>query len=262
MKLEISTKLTYYCAEQVPFIMIIRPKSGIGQQVLEDSFVLEPSVPFIEYEDVYGNQCQRFVNPIGNFSIITSSLVETASILDIDFNADAIPIEHLPTETLTYLLPSRLAESDQFTSMAFNITKNFVKGYAKVEAIRQWVNENIKYEYGYSSPTTSAVGTNQLRIGVCRDFAHLCIALCRSINIPARMVAGYMYQLEPMDLHAWFEVYLENQWYTFDATQQKPMANRVVLAYGRDAGDVAFATQFGNIQLNEMVVSVNALAKG
>ena len=259
MKLEISTTLNYYCVEQVPFIMIIRPKSGIGQQVLEDSFVLEPSVPFIEYEDVYGNKCQRFVNPVGNFSVRSSSVVETNSILDIDYNADIIPIDLLPTETLTYLLPSRLAESDQFTQMAFAITKNYVKGYAKVEAIRQWVLNNIKYEYGYSLPTTSAVGTNQIRIGVCRDFAHLCIALCRSINIPSRMVAGYMYQLEPMDLHAWFDVYLENQWYTFDATQQNPMANRVVLAYGRDAGDVAFATQFGNIQLSGMVVTVNAL---
>jgi transglutaminase-like putative cysteine protease len=140
--------------------------------------------------------------------------------------------------------------------MAHEITQNFQTGYARVDAICQWVRSNVVYEYGNSSSSSSACDINLSRIGVCRDFSHLCIALCRAINLPARMVVGYLYELKPMDLHAWFEVYLENQWFIFDATQVEPKGNRVVLAYGRDASDVAFATQFGNIFLNNLQVSV------
>ena len=165
-------------------------------------------------------------------------------------------IQDLPDETLLYLLPSRFCESDQLSSKANDIIQDYFSGYEMVEAIRLWVNQNIKYQYDQSTSSTSALNTLGMAVGVCRDLSHLAIALCRSINIPARFVVGYLYQLDPMDLHAWFEAYLDGKWYIFDATQQFMTGGRVVLAYGRDAADVATATFFGNLQLTNMNVYV------
>ena len=256
MKLRVSCQLDYDCPENVPLVMMLRPQSGAAQQVLDERFSLFPFTNFTEYQDIYGNLCQRLLSPIGNFKIQALALVETSETIDVNFAAQAVSVEQLPDYTLIYLLPSRYCESDRFLYMADEITQAYRTGYEKVNAICQWVQTNIIYEYGYSSSSSSACDINLSRIGVCRDFSHLCIALCRAINIPARMVVGYLYELTPMDLHAWFEVYLESQWFTFDATQAKPKGNRVVLAYGRDASDVAFATQFGNIYLNDMKVLV------
>jgi transglutaminase-like putative cysteine protease len=256
MKVKVSSQITYQCQENIPLILMLRPQSGIGQQVVEEKFQLTAGVAFTEYEDIYGNVCQRMLTPIGELTINASAVVETSPTIDVNSNSNAVSIEKLPENTLIYLLPSRYCESDKFLEMATEITQNFVTGYQKAEAIRQWIRQNITYEYGNSNASTSAVDINQTRIGVCRDFSHLGISLCRAISIPARMVVGYLHGLEPMDLHAWYEVYLENQWFTFDATQEFPKGNRVVLAYGRDASDVAFATQFGNLELVNMQVSV------
>jgi transglutaminase-like putative cysteine protease len=124
--------------------------------------------------------------------------------------------------------------------------------------IRHWINTRIEYRYETSNASTSAIETAKTRQGVCRDFVHLGIALCRSLTIPSRMVVGYLYQLEPMDLHAWFEAFIGDRWYTFDATQSEPRGNRIAIAYGRDAADVALATQFGLLTLTEMKVWVHA----
>ncbi len=260
MKLRVACQIDYECPENVPLILMLRPQSGAAQQILTEQFSFYPTTLFSEYQDIYGNLCQRLLSPIGNFTIQTSALVETSDIIDVNFAARALPIEQLPDFTLIYLLPSRYCESDRFLIMADEITQYFQTGYEKINAICQWVRSNVTYEYGYSSSSSSACDINLSRIGVCRDFSHLCIALCRAINVPARMVVGYLHELDPMDMHAWFEVYLENQWFTFDATQAQAKGNRVVLAYGRDASDVAFATQFGNIYLNNMQVSVEAVS--
>ena len=138
------------------------------------------------------------------------------------------------------------------------ITLGALPGYPQVEAIRAWIAANIRYEYNTSSASTSAIETLATGAGVCRDFAHLGIALCRAIDIPARMVVGYLHQLVPMDQHAWFEAFVGNRWYTFDATQTEPRGNRVAVGYGRDATDVAFVTQFGPLELTDMWVAVSA----
>ena len=258
MKLKTACQLSYQSQEYVPLVLMLNPQSGSAQRVIEQQLLLSPNVPFSEYQDIYGNICQRLIAPIGSFSIITSAVVETSNTIDVNYAANILSIENMPDETLLYLLPSRYCESDRFLMMAAEITQNYSTGYAKAEAIRQWVSQNITYEYGYSSSSSSACDINQSRIGVCRDFSHLCISLCRAINIPARMVVGYLHELSPMDLHAWHEVYLANQWFTFDATQPQPKGNRVVIAYGRDASDVAFVTQFGSTVLEKMEVSVSA----
>ncbi|UBF28797.1 transglutaminase family protein [Kovacikia minuta CCNUW1] len=238
---------------------MLRPRSGLGQWVLREEYLLEPGVPVVEYTDGYGNLCQRLVTPQGSFRIRTTAWVETADAIDIQPGAPFIPVQDLPDGVLQFLLPSRYCQSDRLGDLASKITADLAPGYDQVEAIRRWIQSQIEYRYGTSDASTSAIDTAETKVGVCRDFAHLGIALCRSLSIPARMVVGYLYQLDPMDLHAWFEAFVGNRWYTFDATQQQPRGNRIAIAYGRDATDVALSTQFGPVQLTEMNVWVNAL---
>jgi transglutaminase-like putative cysteine protease len=256
MKLQISCELDYLTKENVPIILMLRPRSEAKQWVAKEEYLLTPNVPVYEYTDSYGNICQRMIAPEGSFSIKTSAIVETNDHIDVNFAAEFVPVEQLPNDILIYILPSRYCESDKLASMALEIVGDLPMGYAQVDAIRQWTRDNVLFQYSHSTSSTSAQDTAQSRVGVCRDFSHLCIALCRSLNIPARMVVGYLHELEPMDLHAWFEAYLGGNWYTFDATQDRPKGNRVVLARGRDATDVALATQFGDMELINMKVSV------
>jgi transglutaminase-like putative cysteine protease len=258
MKLDAGCEIVYENAGLVPLVLMLRPRSGYGQWVMREEYLIEPHVPVTEYVDAHGNLCQRLVAPPGRFQIHTSARVETADAIDVRPGAPLILIENLPDGVLEFLLPSRYCQSDQLGQLAAEIVGDATPGYDQVEAIRAWINANLEYRYGASDTSTSALDTARSRVGVCRDFAHLGIALCRSLTIPARMVVGYLYRLEPMDLHAWFEAYVGWQWYTFDATQREPRGNRITLAYGRDATDVALATQFGPSQLTEMKVWVNA----
>jgi transglutaminase-like putative cysteine protease len=130
-------------------------------------------------------------------------------------------------------------------------------GYDQVEKIRAWIHENVEYKYGVSTASTSALETLQERAGVCRDFSHLGMTLCRALQIPTRMVVGYLYKLDPMDMHAWFEAFVGGRWYTFDATQPKPRGGRITVAYGRDAADVALFSEYGPINMEKMHVTVD-----
>jgi transglutaminase-like putative cysteine protease len=226
------------------------------QTILQEDLTVAPQVPMVQYTDHYGNYCHRLMAPEGKFTVATHAVVETADSAEIDPDTNFTLIQHLPDDALIYLLPSRFCESDKLNSQAFEIVNDSMNGYQMVEAIRRWVHEHIKYEYDRSTSSTSALDTLEARHGVCRDLSHLAIALCRSINIPARFVTGYLYDLKPMDMHAWFEAYLGDRWYAFDATQALVTGGRVILAYGRDAADVATATYFGDIRLENMFVGV------
>jgi len=171
--------------------------------------------------------------------------VTTADYVDQAPGAPFVEIQYLPDSALSYLLPSRYCESDRFHQMAAEITLGHIPGYDQVAAIVAWLRANIEYLPGSSETLVSAAEINQRQYGVCRDLAHLGIALCRSISIPARMVVGFLHRLEPMDLHAWFEAYIGGRWYTFDATQTRMQGGYVAVGYGRDAADVAVYNQFG-----------------
>ncbi len=227
---------------------------------MSGEFKFDPSVPWSEYADSYGNLCQRLLVPTGSFCISTRTTVETSDSIDTQPGAPFVPVQDLPDYALQFLLPSRYCQSDLLGDLANEIVSGMAQGYDQVDAIRRWLHAHIEYRYDTTTASTSAVDTAQNRVGVCRDFVHLGLALCRSLTIPARMVVGYLYQLEPMDLHAWFEAYVGDRWYTFDATQPEPRGNRVAIAYGRDAADVALATQFGPLNLTEMKVWVKALS--
>uniref|UniRef100_UPI00403F02E9 transglutaminase domain-containing protein n=1 Tax=Spirosoma sp. SC4-14 TaxID=3128900 RepID=UPI00403F02E9 len=262
MQLNAGCELSFDAKESTPLVLMLRPRSGAGQWIIREEYQITPTVNVTEFTDIYGNLCQRVVAPEGPFSIHFSATVQTADIIDVAAGAPYTAVEDLPDSVLHYTLPSRYCQSDQLGSLATEITNGYEPGYDQAEAIRSWINQNIKYEYGTSNASTSAVDTANNRIGVCRDFTHLGISLCRALNIPARMVVGYLYQLDPMDLHAWFEAYIDGRWFTFDATQREPRGNRITVAYGRDAADVAFTTQFGNMVLTDMKVWVDSAEEG
>jgi transglutaminase-like putative cysteine protease len=245
MWLQVSCDFLFDIEIPTPFILMLRPQSTSLQWVAKEEFEISPKVPIIQYADDYGNLCQRLMAPAGNFSIHVSSEVKTQPLVEVCQDAPFIEIQNLPDEVLTYLLPSRYCESDRFGDMATLLTANEKPGYAQVSAIETWLRNNISYIPGSSNYPISAVEVNIRQSGVCRDLAHLGIALCRSLSIPARLVVGYLYNLKPMDLHAWFEAYVGDQWYTFDATQSGPKGGYVTIGFGHDAADVAVYNQFG-----------------
>jgi transglutaminase-like putative cysteine protease len=257
MRLNAGCQLLFETDAAVPAIFMLRPHSNSEQQILSENCSLQPNTPVHEYKDGYGNWCKRLIIPPGNFRLTTQVQAEAADTIDVKFNADFVPIENLPDSTLQFLLPSRYCQSDLLGDLASQIVGDCPVGYPQVDAIQNWIYANVEYQYGTSDSSTSALDTSKSRVGVCRDFAHFGVALCRSLNIPARMVAGYLYQLKPMDLHAWFEAFVGDRWYIFDATQQKTTGNRIAIAHGRDAADVALVTNFGSLTLTQMQVWVN-----
>jgi len=240
-----------------PFLFMLRPRSGWQQWVGREQYLLEPSVPAVEFTDPFGNLCQRVVAPSGSFSVRTSVDIECAEFADQAPGAPFVEVQLLPGDTLPYLLPSRYCESDRFGQMAASITAGTWAGYDQCMAIVRYVRNTTQYAPGMGDDIISACEVNMRPQAVCRDMAHLGIALCRAISIPARMVVGYLENLEPMDLHAWFEAYVGGRWYTFDPTQESLTGGRAAIAYGRDAADVAIYTQFGDpVTLREMSVTV------
>ncbi len=260
MILDATCDISYTNATDVPALFMLRPRSGWAQWIMKDSYHISPKVQMVEFTDFYGNLCQRLVMPAGDFQVSIKVRADVQDQVDVDFEAPVMPAQALPTDVLHYLLPSRYCQSDQVGDLVEEIEDAKIPTYQSVEAIRSWIHRNIEYQYGTSNASTSALDTAQSRQGVCRDFAHLGIALCRSLNIPARMVVGFLHELDPMDLHAWFEAYLNGRWFTFDATQDRPRGNRIVVAYGRDATDVALTTSFAPSTLNSMKVTVSAPA--
>lgn len=245
MWLRTSCSLVFDISLPVPFVLMLRPRSGAQQWIAREEYLLTPSVPAFEFTDEYGNLCQRLTAPSGRFEVYTRADVTTADFVDQSPGAPFVEVQFLPNTVLSYLLPSRYCESDRFHQMAAEITSGHIPGYDQVTAIVAWLHANIDFRPGSSETLVSAAEINQRQFGVCRDLAHLGIALCRSISIPARMVVGYLYGLEPMDLHAWFEAYVGGRWYTFDATQAQMKGGYVTVGYGRDAADVALYNQFG-----------------
>ena len=261
MWLRTSCTLNFTVGTHTPFILMLRPRSGAHQWIARESYTLKPSVPVVEFTDAYGNLCQRLIAPPGEFSIRTSADVETADTIDVAPGAPFIDVHNLPDDVLTYLLPSRYCEAERFFEMASGMVAGVAPGYDQVACITSWIRESVRFNPASICVQMAATEVNQRREGVCRDLAHLGIALCRALCIPARMVVGYLHGLEPMDLHAWFEAYVGGRWYTFDATQGKPVGGRVTVAYGHDAANVAIFNQFGPaLSPSTMLVTVEMLA--
>jgi len=260
MWLRIDCQLTFSLESPTPFILMLRPRSGADQWIARESFMLTPSVPVHEFTDTYGNLCQRLVAPAGQFSVHTSADVMSADAIDVAPGAPFDEVQQLPDAVLSYLLPSRYCESDHFFEMASEIVEGVAPGYDQVACINDWLRREVRFDSSANHGQMGAIQINERREGVCRDLTHLGIALCRSLSIPARIVVGYLHQLAPMDLHAWFEAWVGGRWYTFDATQATPRGGRVAIAYGHDAADVAIFNQFGpGLTAHQMQVTVELL---
>jgi transglutaminase-like putative cysteine protease len=239
---------------------MLRPRSCKQQWISREKFTIQPNIHVIEFSDSLGNLCQRLVAPKGTLKVQTSQTIQVPNTVEIAKDAPLSKVCDLPENVLPYLLPSRYCESDKLGNLSWQIAGHVKPGYNQVLSIQKWICDKIAYVPGSSNFPLSAFEICQEDIGVCRDLAHLGIALCRGLSIPARIVVGYLNGLIPMDLHAWFEAYINGKWYTFDATQSTTKAGRVAIAYGRDATDVAISNQFGPLlEYSHMEVNVKEL---
>lgn len=259
MRLRARNHIALHCEEDCPVAAILRPRSGDAQWVVAERYEIAPAVPATEYVDCFGNLCQRYTLPRGDSRITVESEVEVADQIAVDRRAPQVPPAMLPDDTLVYLLQSRYCPSDKMEERARAIVQGCAPGYPQAERIAHWIRDHIAYRYGVSEESTCALDTLEQGAGVCRDFAHVGVALSRSLTLPARVVVGYLHGLEPMDMHAWYEVYLGGGWYAFDATQKKPRGGRIVVACGRDAADVAFLSNYGPLEITDMEVRVTAV---
>jgi transglutaminase-like putative cysteine protease len=259
MRLKASCDLVLRAPSPVVLIAMLRPQSGQAQWVAAEKYQLDPFVKAVEYVDGFGNLCQRMIAPVGRLNIKTEIEVEVADDIAVRPGSRPTPSEYLPDYALQFLLPSRYCQSDLLGDLARSVVEGKAEGYDQAEAIRAWIHANIEYKYGVSDAGTSAMDTIRDKAGVCRDFSHIGLSFCRALRIPARMVVGYLYRLAPMDLHAWFEAYIDGHWFTFDATQKEPRGGRIAIAYGRDAADVALITELGELTTESLHVTVNEL---
>ena len=234
-----------------------------------DRLTVSPGHQVQEYLDVFGNRAVRFLAHEGELRLTNSTLIRDSGEPDKqDLYARELPVEELPLETLPFLMNSRYCEVDLLSPLAAELFGNAPRGYQRVQAICDWVHSKVTFGYQFARPTRTALDVFTERVGVCRDFQHLAVTFCRCLNIPARYVTGYLGDIgvpptgTPMDFSAWFEAYLGDRWWTFDARHNTTRIGRVLVAVGRDATDVAITTSFGNTKLLKFeVVTEEVTAK-
>jgi len=226
-----------------------------------DQLRIHPRTQISEYIDTFGNRCTRFRAQAGTLKLSSRTLIEDSGLPDAQNpGAREHPVNKLPDETLRFLLSSRYCEVDRLSNLAAELFGGIPPGWSRVQAICDWVHSKITFGYHHARLSKTALDVLTERTGVCRDFQHLAITFCRALNIPARYATGYLGDIrvprapEPMDFSAWFEVYLENRWWTFDARHNRPRIGRVLIATGRDAADVAITTAFGIANLKRFTV--------
>lgn len=258
MRLSIDTRLRYEVRAPTTFIFSLQVGGGFGETVISEEIDLPPGLEADFIVDRAGpNRLVRFFAQPGHFDIGYRAQVETARARDHRRFVGGAVIKDLPADVLTYLLPSRYCQSDMLTNLACGEFGRFPQGLGQVQAICDWIASHIVYLPDSSSETTSVLDTLVDRAGVCRDFAHLGAALCRALDMPARVVSCYSWKLEPQDFHAVFQVFLDGAWVTFDATRLAPLEGLVQIASGRDAADIAFVTYFGQTELTQKHIAVS-----
>lgn len=246
----------------VPFVALLSVHpSRMGDLLEPDEMRVDPPVPVERYRDCFGNICSRFLAPAGSIQLQGSTLIADPGEPDA-YQPDArqLPVEQLPSEVLQFLLASRYCEADRLMNPATDLFGQTEPGWARVQAICDWVHSKVEFGYHHARPTKTALDVYTERSGVCRDFQHLAITFCRCMNIPARYATGYLGDIRlplspaPMDFSAWFEAYLDGRWWAFDARYNVPRLGRTLMATGRDAADVAITTSFGSSILRRFIV--------
>jgi transglutaminase-like putative cysteine protease len=234
--------------------------SRVADLLEPDELLVEPAAQIDSFIDSFGNRCTRFFAQQGTLRLSNSTLICDSGLPDeINPNAREIPVQDLPHDVVRYLYNSRYCEVDRFSIIALEHFGSIPPVWSRVQAICDWIHTRVTFGYQYARPTKTALDVYTERFGVCRDFQHLAVTMCRALNIPARYVTGYLGDIGipvtgVMDFSAWFEVYLENRWWAFDARNNQPRIGRVLMAAGRDASDVAITTSFGMANLTHFTV--------
>ena len=269
MHVRVGCEFRYRAPGHTPTIWQIRPRPEGPQWLLSHHWVTTPPLPVAPYLDAYGNVCDRLSLVEGENVVRYDATVEVPSGADeVDESAVQAAIEDLPDGAFLYLLASRFCWPDLLASSSWDLFGALDPGWARVQAVCDWIHANIAYEVGASTATTSANDVWETRTGVCRDFTHLGVTMCRALNIPARYVAGYLPDIDvappyfPMDFCSWFEAWLGGRWWTFDPRNNEPRVGRVVIARGRDALDAAMVTTWGTAELQVMDVWADEVRPG
>jgi transglutaminase-like putative cysteine protease len=258
MLIRLGYEIAIECQQRTPIISLLDIHQDRQADIKRQTRVLtSPSVPSSVYQDRYGNTCRRFTAPAGTFRILYDAVIEDSGEPDaVNTLARETPVEELPHDALGYLLGSRYCETDHMSSLAWDLFGHMPPGWTRVQAIVDYVHNRLSFGYGYARSTRTAAQAHEEQVGVCRDFAHLAITLCRCMNIPARYVNGYLGDIgvpqdpAPMDFSAWMEVFLDGKWYTFDPRHNIRRIGRVVISRGRDATDVPLLHSFGPHRLD------------
>lgn len=270
MRIRAGYRITYDCPAETPMLLLlnVRPER-VADLETPDTVHCEPAVPIRTFSDCYGNRASRVVAPAGRTTFHTDFIIRDSGLPDPILPAAALaPVTELPNEVLQYLLPSRYCEIERMTDLAWGLFGDTRPGWERVQAIVDYAHRRIEFGYHHARPTKTAFEAHEERCGVCRDYAHLAITLCRCMNVPARYCTGYLGDIgvprvdAPMDFSAWFEVWLDGAWRTFDARHNKRRIGRILMAVGRDATDVAMITNFGPAFLAGFEVTTDEIAEG
>lgn len=247
------------CPQDTPIVLALSIEQARERDLLTDHIIrFSPDIPSRNYVDMFGNVCTRIVAPAGLIEIRNEFLIADSGLPDeVAPNARQLDVAELPDDILVYLLGSRYCDTQKLSDLAWWQFGHTVPGWQRVQAICDYVHQRISFGYHHARNDRTAFEGHEERIGVCRDFAHLAVTLCRCMNIPARYVTGYLGDIgvppdpTPMDFSGWYEVYLSGKWYTFDARHDEPRIGRILMATGRDAADVALSTSFGRMELRK-----------
>jgi len=268
MLIRLGYDLQFSTSGEVPMVTLLNVHPSRREDLREpDDLRSDPDVRIESFTDGFGNRSCRIVAPPGGIRLRNTTLIEDSGIPDEQApEAKELAIEVLPVSVLQFLMNSRYCEVDLLSNTAYELFENTPRGWERVKAICDWVHSKVTFGYHFASSNRTALGVYTERVGVCRDFQHLAITFCRAMNIPARYATGYLGDFgvpadaNPMDFSAWFEVYLEGRWWTFDARHNVPRIGRVLMATGRDATDCAITTSFGQAKLTSFQVTSDEVA--
>lgn len=265
VRMEYHVDLQYDAQSHSDFVLNICPARTRSQRVLNESLVVEGATPSYTFTDALtANRINRLYSDGGLVTIHYRGTVEIDHSIEDPATIDERPLRSMPSEVIPYILPSRYCPSDKMRGLAMAMFGNVAPGYARVASICEWVTQHVRFKPGASDAMTDAMETFDSRQGVCRDYAHLMIAMCRALNIPARYVTGVDYgadpALGPSDFHAYVEVFLGQRWYVFDSSGMTPVMGLIRIGTGRDAADVSFATLFGNVRCSRPIVGIELVS--
>jgi len=270
MQIRAGYRISFNCLNPMPIHLrlSVHPDRR-GDLLSSDTLVTSAPAQVAEDRDEFDNILTRVQAPAGLITLSTNFVISDSGLPDAqNWAARQFDVQDLPGEVLPFLLGSRYCETDRLSGLAWSLFGGTAPGWARVQSIVDYVHQRIRFDYQQARPTRTAEETHEERVGVCRDFAHLAVTLCRAMNIPARYCTGYLGDIgvpavdAPMDFSAWFEVYLEGGWFTFDARHNKPRIGRIVIARGRDAMDVAMTHTFGTAWMTEFQVFTDEVGAG